>query len=222
MRVRNDDTYNTVDEWSGIALSIAVTSSMTSTSLVELLRLLSTISLHLREVEGAVHAARKLGEIDVEGEFIAGKLEHLVLVCVFLEEVYTGRDRVSILVELEELELVALGVDAVLAVIRDGLHDAVLLAGFGIGAGGGVGLLAPVAAVLGSVELVDGMGEGVENEGRVLLDAALLVGAAVGGEARVVLTALTDGLGRGDAAEEQEGGDERVAEGDDHCDDWVN
>jgi hypothetical protein len=69
------------------ALGIAVTSSVLGTSLVVALSD-TTVGSHLDEVESTVETARELGDIHVEGKFLADEVEHLVL-CVGLHEVGT-------------------------------------------------------------------------------------------------------------------------------------
>jgi hypothetical protein len=68
-------------------LAIAVTSSELGTSLVVALAN-ATVRGHLDEIESTVETARKLGDIDVEGELLADEVEHLVL-GVALHEVCT-------------------------------------------------------------------------------------------------------------------------------------
>lgn len=61
------------------ALSITVTGSVFGTSLVAWVGSQSSVSLHLGEVQSTVETARKLGDIDSEGELSSQKVEGLVL-----------------------------------------------------------------------------------------------------------------------------------------------
>ncbi len=67
---------------------IHLTGSVLGTSLVIAL-VDATVGGHLNEVESTVQTARKVGDIDVEGEFLVDEIEHLVL-GVRLHEVGTG------------------------------------------------------------------------------------------------------------------------------------
>jgi len=72
-------TYHAVDEFDiAGALGVAVTSSILGTSLVGGESGETTISVHLGEVEGAIETARKVGNVDIESEFLVEELEHLV------------------------------------------------------------------------------------------------------------------------------------------------
>jgi len=84
------------------ALRIAVTGSVLGTGLVVAL-VHATISGHLDEVQSTVQTARQLGNIDVEGELLADKVEHLVL-GVGLHQVGTGTDVVTVRALGDELQ----------------------------------------------------------------------------------------------------------------------
>jgi hypothetical protein len=58
---------------------MAHTGSVLGTSLVARVLAHTTILLHLDEVESTVQAARKLGDINIEGELLSDDVEHLVL-----------------------------------------------------------------------------------------------------------------------------------------------
>jgi len=72
-------------------LSVAVPSSVLGTSLVAGVLGHTTVGVHLDEVEGAIETARKLGDVDVEGELLAKGIEHLIL-RVVLHEVDSRAD----------------------------------------------------------------------------------------------------------------------------------
>lgn len=57
------------------ALGVTVTSSVLGASLVGSVLGKTTIGIHLGEVECTVKAARKVGNINVEGEFLAQQVE---------------------------------------------------------------------------------------------------------------------------------------------------
>ncbi len=71
------------------ALRVAVTSSITSASLVCWEPGLATILVHLDKVDSAIETARKLGDVDIEGNLLVLHVEHLIVVGVF-HEVDTG------------------------------------------------------------------------------------------------------------------------------------
>ena len=72
-------TYHSVNELDVTrALRVAVSSSVLGTSLVSWELGQATVGVHLGEVESTVQTARKVGNIDVEGELLVEKLEHLV------------------------------------------------------------------------------------------------------------------------------------------------
>lgn len=82
-------TYNTVLERRDVALGIAVARAPVGTTGVQVA--LAAGRLHLGEVEGAVHAAGQLGDVDVKGVLAAGELGHLVLLLGLVQEVDAGR-----------------------------------------------------------------------------------------------------------------------------------
>lgn len=200
-------TYNSVQPRGDVALSIAVAGAVGGASGVEIR--LAALGLHLAHVEGAVHTAGQLGSIDVEGEFLVGQLDHLVLLLVGSEEVDSGAGH-SVLAVHVEGDGPALGGHTVVGVVVDALEDAVLRAGGLVRAGGGVGTFAPVAAALGGVVLlVDPVGGGVKDEGRLLGFAATLLGALPCCELGVDLGGgLADGLGSRETQEDRD--DKRV------------
>lgn len=168
-----------VDEWEGEALRITVSASIGSSAGVQLAP--ATISFHFRQIKCTVHAARKLGEVDLDADFVARQLEHLILLLVLFEEIESRAHHVAILVELRHVKLVPSGGDTILRIVADALDDAVLGAGLRIGADGDVGCIAPVSAVVaGVVQLMDRVGERVQDKGAVLLYATATVGAFPG------------------------------------------
>lgn len=79
-----------------------LTSSVLSTSLVVAL-VKTTISCHLNEVESTVQTARKVRNINVEGELLVDEVEHLVL-GVGLHEVGSGTNVGRVLALCNKLE----------------------------------------------------------------------------------------------------------------------
>ncbi len=121
------------------ALSIAVTGSVLGTSLVVGLGGHATISGHVGEVEGTVETARKIGDIDIKGEFLVLDLEHLVLGRVRGHEVDTGTDvGIGTLGDKLHGDSIARGGDTVCTAIVGTIDGAVLGAGDWVGAKGGV------------------------------------------------------------------------------------
>lgn len=181
-----------------------LTRPIISASLVE--RVSSTLLVHLGQVQSAVHTARQLGDVDIEGEFAASQLEHLVVLLVLLQEVDSGADQLAVLAQLPEGERGSVSVDAVLAVVFERLEDAVLCASLFVRADVGRRSLAPVAAaLLGGILLVDVMGERVEDNVARLRLAATAPGALESGELGVVLPLALDGsLGRDEGETEED------------------
>lgn len=193
MKSSSEKTYDSVQPRGDVALSIAVAGTVGGTSGVQ--SGLSTLGLHLAHVQSTVHTAGQLGNVDVEGEFLAGQLDHLVLLLVGSEEVDSGAGH-SVLAVHVQGDGTALGRNTVVGVVVDALQDAVLRAGGLVRAGGGVGSLAPVSASLGGVVLlVDPVGGSIKHKGRLLRLAAALLGALPCGELGVDLGGgLADGL----------------------------
>ncbi len=73
------------------ALRIAVAGPVLSTSFVSRVLGKTTILVHLREIQGAVEATRKVGNVDIEGELLVENLEKLVF-GVAVHQVDTGTD----------------------------------------------------------------------------------------------------------------------------------
>ena len=194
------DIGDTLVERREVALRIAVPGAVGRTSGIELA--LATLSLHLGEIQGTVHAARELGHVHVKGELLADELEHLVGLVVLGEQVDTGEEGLEVIIsEHVERDSVTLGNDAIRCVVLDALHDTVLEARLGIRACGGVHTGTDGAAVvLGRIDLVQWPAEGVEHDRRVLGDTAVGLCAAVGGELGVDLLSNWP-LGTGDARE---------------------
>lgn len=71
-------------------VDIPLTSSVFGTSLVVAL-VDATVGSHLNEVKSTIQAAREVGNVNIEGEFLVDEVEHLVL-GVALHEVGTRSD----------------------------------------------------------------------------------------------------------------------------------
>lgn len=130
------------------ALSVAVASSVLGTSLVGGVRPKATVFLHLDEVESTVETARKVGDIDVEGEFLVLHVEHLVFALV-RHEVHAGADvgRVWALGDECEGEVSARGSDTVGAGVVGTVEGTAGSARLAIGAESRIPLVAGVAVV---------------------------------------------------------------------------
>lgn len=193
-------TYNAVDPRSNEALGIAVSGTNSGTSRVQ--RRATAVCPHLREVQSAVHTARQLGDIDVEGKLLAGQLEHLVVLLALVEKVRSGARELLVLAVEVHAQACAVGEDTIVLVVADGLEDAVLRAGLLIGAYSRVRCTTPVAATLGGVVLlVDVVACRVEDNVAVLSLAAALLGALVSGQLGLLLLALAERLGRSNSQE---------------------
>jgi hypothetical protein len=128
------------------ALSIAITGSVLGTSLVVGLGGHATIGLHVGEVEGTVKTARKVGDIDVKGELLVLDLEHLIFGVVRGHEVDT-RTNVGAGALGDKLhgKSVSRGGDTICATVVGTLNGAVLGAGDGVRAEGGIPSVTGVA-----------------------------------------------------------------------------
>ena len=109
------------------ALSIAVTSSVLGTSLVGRVFRHTTISVHLNEVHSTVQTTGQLGHVNVEGELLVEKVEHLVPL-VGVHEVDTRANVLAVRVAGDELqsESIAAGGDTVGGRVLSTLKLAVL------------------------------------------------------------------------------------------------
>jgi hypothetical protein len=162
------------------ALRVAVASTELGTSLVGGVLGLSTILVHLDEVESTIEATRKLGDIDVKGELLVKEVEHLVVVVV-LHEVDTGAD-VGALALGDELqgESVAAGGDTIGRLVVTAFQGTLRSAGRSVGADSGVPGVATVAVGV-AVSDVNPSPVGVEGDrgaalGRAATASALLPG----------------------------------------------
>ena len=118
------------------ALRVAVASTVLSTSLVCREARNATVSIHLREVDGAVETARKLRHVDREGKLLVLEVEGLVLGVGGVHEVDTRADVRSGL-KLKR-ERVARRGDAVCARVVGAVESTVSRAGRIVGTEGGV------------------------------------------------------------------------------------
>ena len=148
-------TYHSVNELDVTrALRVAVSSSVLGTSLVSWELGQATVGVHLGEVESTVQTARKVGNIDIEGELLVEDLEQLVF-RVAGHEVDAGTD---VLLgrrgnELESKRVPA-GGDTVGALVVGAVESAVGRTGGTVGAESGVPGVSGVA--------VGGSGGGME------------------------------------------------------------
>lgn len=187
--------YLAANERSGVALGVTVPSTIVGTSLVEVTQ--ATVSRHLGQVQSTVHTTRQLGDIHVERKLSAGKRQHLVGLLILRQKVDTWGQNGAVISQHVETQAGALRGHTDLSIVLDALHDTVLLAGLGVGACRLIGGISPVStAELGIVGLVDRMRQRVQNDGRVLFEAATLLSTLIGREPRVDFGLVTDVLGR--------------------------
>ena len=182
--------YSAVDEleitW---ALSITVTGSVFGTSQVGGVLGHSTIGIHLGEVEGTVQAARKLGNIDGEGELRSQKVEGLVLSCAsWSHQICSGSDvGVCTLGDEVESERVAGGGDTVDVRVFSTVKSAVGGASCVVGAESGVPGVSSVAVGSSAGCLMEPSPVGIEDNG-LGRSCATACGTFADGQRRMVLS----------------------------------
>lgn len=115
-------------------MRVAVASSVLGTSLVGAILGCTTISIHLREVERAIKAARKVGDVNVKSELLIEEVENLV-VAVVCHEVHT-RTNVCLLALSDEFhgERITASGDTVCATVVSTIERTVLGASRVVGA----------------------------------------------------------------------------------------
>lgn len=120
-------------------------------------------------------------------------MEHLVVLLALIQQVGPGARKLLVLAVEVHAQACAVGEDAMVLVVADGLENAVLRASLLIGANGRVGCTAKVAATLsGVVLLVDVVAIRVKDNVAVLSLTAALLGALVGGQLGLLLLALAE------------------------------
>ncbi len=128
-------------------LRVTVPSAVARTSLVCRELGLSAVLVHGDEVDSAVQPTRKLGDVNVECEFLVEEAEHLVIVLV-LHEVHTGTDVLLLGLGHEfECESVATGCDTISAGVVCTVEGAIRGTGGVVGAEGGIPGVSGVAVV---------------------------------------------------------------------------
>ena len=157
------------------ALSITVTSAISSPGSVGGVFRQAAILHHLDKVEGSVQPTVKLAIIHGKRELLVEEVEHHIVLLVRVQEVGPGANvpRVRPFRDKAERELVPVGVSVVSALpvdAVDAVNDAVCRAGGGVWAEVGVPLIAGVA-VGGGAGLVGPAPVGVEDDKGVLLGA---------------------------------------------------
>ena len=175
-------------------LCVAIASSPRGARGIELAT--ATIALHLGEVEGAVHAAHQRRHVDVERELLVEQLQHLVVLAVLGEEVHAWRHGlgcVAVAKVLVQGHTAALGLHAVVGIVGDALDDAIGGAGLLIRAEVRVRAAASRAGGLAAL-LVDPVRCGVDDDRRVLLDAAVAIATLPCREFGVYFGGFPDGL----------------------------
>lgn len=85
--------YLAIDEWSHKALRITVAAAIIGAGLT--VDACTTRFVHLRQVQGTVHAAGELRHIDVECQLTTSQLQHLILVSARLHQVYSWADHIT-------------------------------------------------------------------------------------------------------------------------------
>lgn len=171
-------------------MGVAVAGTVLGASLVVGELRHATVGVHLTEVESAVETARELRHVNVEGELLVQELEHLVL-GLAAHEVDTRAD-VGARDELQS-ERVAGGRDAVSTLVVGTVEGAVLRASDTVGTERGVPFITGVAVRV-SADGVEPAPVGVEDNSRVLGDAASAGRALLGRELGVGLGCLGAGL----------------------------
>lgn len=200
-------TYLATDELQVTsALSVTVSGTVLGTSLVGRVLAHTTVLVHGDEVEGTVKTAVEGRQVNIEGELVVHEGEHLVLVGA-VHEVETGADVGAVLVLGQELESqgVTAGGGTVGRAVVGTLDLAVGRAALGVGAGGGVPLIAVVAVDVVALD-VEPTPVGVDGHLGVDVSAAG-GGTLLPGELGVSLGLLSaDSLALGHCDEGSEGG----------------
>lgn len=141
-------TYLSVDELDvGRTLAVAVSGAILGTSFVGGILGHAAILVHLGEVDGAVKAARKIADVNVEGELLVQQVEHAIF-GIAGHQVHTRPDIGAVVVFGHELELERAGRggrDAVRLLVISSIDGAVLRTRLSVGACGCVPGVASVA-----------------------------------------------------------------------------
>ena len=123
-------THLAIDELDILrALSIAIAGTVLRAGLVVGILGHTAVSVHLREVEGAVETARQGGHVDVEGKLLVLQMEKLIVGrAAGSHEVDTGADVLAVRVVGNELqsERITTGSDTVGVLIISPVERAIL------------------------------------------------------------------------------------------------
>lgn len=198
-----DCTNLAVDELHVVwALSVAISSSVLSTSLIGTELGHATISVHGREVKSSVKATSEVRNIDIKGELLVLQAEHLVL-GVIGHEVDSASD-VLLGARGHELERegVTSAVDTIGTRVVSTLQSAVACACCGIGAELRIPGVSGVAVGVASFR-VEPTPVGVEDD-LGLLSSATAGGTPLGGQGRVDFRGIGSNQLAFDAREDRE------------------
>lgn len=205
------DVTLSFEEGEGVALGITVSTTKLGSNLVQWAG--TTVLVHLRKVESTVHSARKLGEIDGESKLLTGQLEHVVLLAVLVQEVGTRADGGQVGISQHvEVEGASLSLDTKSGIVGNGetLNQAVLSAGLLVGADGCVWRSTPnTTAELWGILLELAVHVLVEHDVGGLSLAAILLGALVGGESRVLFAGTSGSLSSDESSAQEHGNKKR-------------
>lgn len=181
------------------ALGVAITSSVLGTSLVVGVLGCTTIGVHLDEVESAIETARKLRNIDIEGELLVEWLEDLVTLVGGVHQVDTRTDVLGASGCSDELvgDRITAGSDTIGTRVVGTIDSAVLSASNTIRAEGSIPRVTGVAVGVAGCG-VEPTPVGIEDDGRRLSCAATGFRTLLPSELRMDLSCLgTDLLSRG-------------------------
>lgn len=220
---KSGETYLSIDELHVVwALSITVSSTVASTSLVAWVLGLSSIGIHLGEVESSVDSARKVAHVDIEGELVVLESKGLVGV-VIGHEVNSAADVGSSALgdELESQSVAGSG-DTVSLGVFGTLKSAVAGAGGWVWAKSTVPGVASVAVGVARL-VVKPSPVGIENDLGVLGCADTARGASLHGHSWMNFWLGGTDLLTADSGQQRERGKgESVGVHLDGCDESVN
>lgn len=196
------------------ALSIAVSGSVSGTSLVSSVVGQSTVKLHLGEVEGTVESAGEVGHVNIEGELVVLQVEALVgaVVC---QKVDT-RSNVGTGDESEGKRIIS-SLDTVNTLVIGPIKSALGGASHSVWAEGCVPFVAGVAVVV-AVRCVQPSPVGIKNDLGVLLGASSSAGASLHRHGRVSLDFESTNLLAADSGQKGEGSEGKLV---DHFERWL-
>lgn len=192
------DIGHTIDPGRLWTLSIAVAGTVGRTGRVQ--GRATTSSGHLGEVECAVHTARKVTDIHGEGKLLVEELQEVVVFTSRSQKVHTWRDACLSTIDVQilmERHGVAADRDTMLGIVVNALDGTVAGTGLSIGADGLIREARGVLAGSTGLDVVDGVGKGIENDRCLLGHTTMAGGAELSWQLGVDFRSLANLLGSG-------------------------